>query len=72
MQTSNQVRCEVNKRLKGMGREEQLVTGNGYCYFIKGKAASWPTASVYVCYINELTPTEWMLEFASLSRGERQ
>ena len=55
---------QVNARLKAAGREERLVAGRGYCYFVGGDAMSWYTSSVPVCYISDLTVDRWLEEHA--------
>ena len=53
---------EVNAAIKAMGRDERLVAGRGYCYFVEGDAMSWYTSSVPVARISDLSVERWIEE----------
>jgi hypothetical protein len=61
----------VNRALKLAGREEKLVRGNGYYYFINGAADGWRSVSVSVCYADSLTLERWLDEFDALKNDWR-
>lgn len=56
----------VNAALKRMGAAERLVKGRGYCYFTEGEAMDWPTSSVMVNRMSQLTVGEWIEEYKRL------
>lgn len=56
----------VNARLRKMGVAERLVKGEGYCYFTEGEAMDWPSASVMVYRISDMTVGEWIEEYKRL------
>lgn len=59
---------DVNQMLKEKGVEEKLTKGKGYYYFYDGDTSHWPTASVYVYNVGELTYDEWWNEYKSLKQ----
>ena len=52
----------INKYLKSKGHSERLVRGAGYYYFTGGGADAWPSASVYVCHLSQLSVGDWLAE----------
>jgi hypothetical protein len=62
---------EVNKRIKAMGRNERLVAGRGYCYFIDGDAMRWYTSSVHVPRIADQTVEQWLADLQLFIAGAR-
>jgi len=60
---------DVNKVLKEMGVEERLAHGKGYYYFYDGDAMSWPSSSVYIYRIDELSTQDWIATYKQL-KGE--
>lgn len=61
----------INKALAAKGCGERLVKGNGYWYFAEGKAHFWPSSSVLVYRLNDLTLEQWLEEHADLSTRRR-
>lgn len=57
----------VNHALAAAGHAERLVRGNGYWYFTEGNASRWPSSSVYVYRITDLTLDEWLAEHRTLA-----
>lgn len=56
----------VNAFLKSKGIKEKLTQGNGYCYFRDGDACTWPSSSVYTCYVTDMTIERWYEEYLYL------
>jgi len=52
----------INKAIKKLGGDAELVKGEGYFYFTSPKVM-WDTHSVYVCKINHLDLEYWMEEY---------
>lgn len=46
--------------IKEMGGEEEVVQGNGYCYFSGGDASDWYTSSVPVNKVSDLSIGQWI------------
>jgi|LakMenE18May11ns_1017448.scaffolds.fasta_scaffold9959219_4 hypothetical protein len=59
--------AQVNAFLKSKNVEEILNRGKGYFYFSKGRSYDWPSTSVYVYGINDMTFEEWYDEYKKLS-----
>lgn len=59
--------AKVNAALRKLGKEEKLFRGRGYYYFGEGNASAWPSTSVYVYRVTELTVDEWIGEHAALA-----
>lgn len=57
---------QVNKAIAALGGSEELVKGDGYCYFVGGDTENWEQASVYVPRIGDLTVEQWVDEYKSL------
>lgn len=62
------IQARVNKRIRELGRSEQLVRGEGYCYFTEGEAANWTSSTVYTLRISDLPVERWMEEYFELRR----
>lgn len=46
---------KVNKILKDLGSQENLVKGKDYYYFVDGNSYNWETSSVMVMRLNDLS-----------------
>jgi hypothetical protein len=57
---------QVNKAIKALGGEEELVRGDGYMYFVGGDTENWEQSSVYVPRVGDLTVERWIEEYKSL------
>lgn len=62
----------VNKYLKAAGHDERLCRGNGYFYFVDGEAHLWPSSSVYVYSLNQLSVGDWLAERDDLASKYRR
>jgi hypothetical protein len=69
MKTKRITARDVNKVLKEKGIAERLVQGRGYCYFVEGDAQSWFSSSVPVCYVNDFTVEQWLVEREELRKA---
>ena len=59
---------QINKAIKALGGEEELVKGDGYFYFEGGNASSWEQSGVYgVFRLNDLPLERWIDEYRHLS-----
>ncbi len=58
---------QVNNILAAAGFEERLVIGNGYLYFVDGKAMEWFTSSVPVCRLGHMTLARWIATYEEMS-----
>ncbi len=59
--------AKVNAALRKLGVQEKLFRGHGYYYFGEGNASAWPSTSVYVYRVYELTIDEWVAEHTMLA-----
>jgi hypothetical protein len=50
----------VNAALKKAGKAERFMRGRGYFYFVGPDTAGWPTSSVYVHDVNQLSLKQWL------------
>ena len=57
---------KINAALAAAGIEATLARGKGYFYFVGPKADLWPTSSVMVCYLNQLTIRQWVEAYREL------
>jgi len=57
-------RAAINKEIKKLGYEAELIKGEGYFYFV-GKDVD-VSVGIYVNKIDELSFEEWIEEFKSL------
>ena len=57
-------RATINKEIKKLGYEAELIKGEGYFYFV-GKDVD-VSVGIYVNKIDELSFEEWIEEFKSL------
>lgn len=60
--------AQVNAFLKSKNIEERLNRGGGYFYFSKGKSYNWPSNSVYVYRIDDMTFQDWYDEYKRLNK----
>ena len=60
---------KINAALADAGISDKLVRGEGYFYFIGPNADRWPTSSVMVCHLNQLTLRQWVQAYYELQRG---
>jgi hypothetical protein len=51
---------QVNDALANAGKDERLVRGNGYWYFVEGNASGWFSSSVPVYRISDMTLRRWL------------
>lgn len=56
----------INKALADVPAGEILVKGKDYFYFTDGNAHAWPTCSVYVARLSDLSLTDWIGEWRNL------
>lgn len=52
----------------GLPADIELVKGNGYFYFWGHDVALWPSSSVYVFSLNDLTLDQWVNEAVELQK----
>ena len=57
---------QVNKALEALGTNDRLYKGNGYYYFSGGEADGWPSVSVMVYRLNQLSLNSWIQEYKRL------
>jgi len=62
--------AQVNTFLKSKNVDEKLNKGKGYFYFSEGDSYNWPSTSVYVYKVNDMTFEEWYDEYKKLSNYE--
>ena len=56
----------VNKSIKSLGYDAELIKGDGYFYFIGTDVTEWEGSSVMVYRLNELSLDSWIEELRSL------
>lgn len=61
----------LNRALVRAGIIERVVQGRGYVYFVDGEAHTWPSSSIAVCWMRDLTPESVVSEWKSLSGQTR-
>lgn len=54
--------ARIQKAISKAGIPLELVRGAGYQYFVFDDANHFETASVCVCYLNQLTVAQWVEE----------
>ena len=62
----------VNKYLKAAGHDERLTRGKDYFYFRDGAAHTWPSTSVYVANLNDLSVGDWLHERDELAQAAKR
>lgn len=60
--------AQINKFLADNGAQSELVKGKGYYYFSGKETNRWPSTSVMVNRLNQLSKQEWLAEYRSLKR----
>ena len=59
----------VNKEIKNLGFDCELVKGNGYSYFYGADFDKVKDSCVYVNSLNQLTMQQWLFELKSKLNG---
>lgn len=52
----------INRAIRHLGLEIIHQRGSGYSYFLSLAHGGQVGESVYVCYLNQLTVAQWVLE----------
>lgn len=60
--------AQVNAFLKSKNVSEKLKRGNGYFYFTQGDSYNWPSSSVYVYRIDDMSFKDWYDEYKRLKK----
>jgi hypothetical protein len=61
---------QVNKRLKELSIDLELVRGNGYFYVVGKDSESMYNTSIMVRKISSLTVDQWIFDIKSLMTGD--
>jgi hypothetical protein len=62
----------INTELARLGYAERLFRGEGYFYFGEGEAdGRWPSSSVWVYRLSQLSLDEWIQEYRRLAADAR-
>ena len=59
----------VNKYLKSLGINQELVRGRGYFYFDGDGAENWRQTAVYCSKVSDIPFKTWHSEWIHLSKG---